>query len=500
MPRRKAAEGKNKPPPQHGQPRWTGPAALAAAAPDPKTEMFAALQLEHDGRPRPPARNRRDRVRLWALGAALVLLAMAFALPWLPLAPSDATPIDPDEKDAFSRAVRGASPAAWREFLERYPQGQFEQEAQRFYELARERSDFQAARSEDRIGGWSRFLELHPASTYRTYVEQRLEQLRAERARQPAPDPFRSAALAYSAASQANTEAAWRDFLAQHRDNAYSFAAYNNLGALLYGESDFAAAHDAFASAARLAPDNPRVQYNLGNTLLALGRIEQAQEAYQAALALDPAYAAAQEALEQASATRFTGRLMWDGEPVAGAEVEVLPDGAVRGRPALAARSDANGRFRLPELAPGEYTVRARMQRGELVLSGAQSLVVRGQWTPLLMELQQRIEPAPATEPQAGEPATVLAWSPVEGADHYIIDLYDFGFIGGPSQVQSVFQQQVEDPQLRLRRELAPGHEYRWRVRAYRGSNLIGISGSILLRTRRAGEPVAAPGRAGADG
>ena len=488
MARRVTTRIKNKLAPQGGQPRSSDSGAAVTEMLDPRSALLAELRIENEARSRPAAR--RAKALGWPVGGAALVLLLAFVLPWMRFGPSDATPVDPDEKSAFSRAVRAASAVAWDDFLSRYPNGQFHEEAQKFQALARERADFQWARQQNRIASWARFMRQHPDSAYRSFAEQSWQELRAQqhgqREQQAALDR-QAIPAAYSAANRANTAESWRAFLAEHSDNAYSYAAYNNLGALLYGASEFEAALESLQQAARLAPQNPRIQYNLGNTLLALGRIETARQAYEKALQLDPSYAAAQHALEQAIATRFSGRLVWDGQPVAGGEVEVVPDGTVHGSPAVAARSDSDGRFRLPELAPGEYTLRVRAQNGELVLSGSQKVTVRSEWSKLVLELQQEIEPAPPPPDMGGGQSTVLAWTPVAGASRYTVDLYDFGFADGPSQVQSVFQQDVEQPLLRLQRELAPGHEYRWRVRAFRGDNLIGLSRSIILHTRPAG-------------
>jgi tetratricopeptide (TPR) repeat protein/serine/threonine protein kinase len=66
---------------------------------------------------------------------------------------------------------------------------------------------------------------------------------------------------------------------------------YVNLGALLCDRKhDYVAAITAFQEALRLAPDEPRAHFNLGNALAAQGKVEEAEAAYRKAITLQPSW------------------------------------------------------------------------------------------------------------------------------------------------------------------------------------------------------------------
>jgi tetratricopeptide (TPR) repeat protein len=68
--------------------------------------------------------------------------------------------------------------------------------------------------------------------------------------------------------------------------------------ALLYAEAGtIDGVADHFAASARIRPESPRAQYNLGSARLLQGRREEARSAFERAVALDPAYANAHRAL-----------------------------------------------------------------------------------------------------------------------------------------------------------------------------------------------------------
>lgn len=72
------------------------------------------------------------------------------------------------------------------------------------------------------------------------------------------------------------------------------------LGVRLARDGDMRAAADHLREAARLAPDDPMIRYNLGTTLLALGRRTEAAREFEAALRLNPSFQEARANLERA--------------------------------------------------------------------------------------------------------------------------------------------------------------------------------------------------------
>lgn len=60
----------------------------------------------------------------------------------------------------------------------------------------------------------------------------------------------------------------------------------------LHEAGDFAAAAELYALALAVAPDQPRLRFSHGNALASLGRMEEAQEAWKAAIAAEPGLAA----------------------------------------------------------------------------------------------------------------------------------------------------------------------------------------------------------------
>lgn len=80
-------------------------------------------------------------------------------------------------------------------------------------------------------------------------------------------------------------EAAYRMFIASSPDNA---DAWHFLGLLLFQRRQLQPALDAMTQALSLAPANPGIHANLGNMLLDLGQHEQAAQALERAIMLDP--------------------------------------------------------------------------------------------------------------------------------------------------------------------------------------------------------------------
>lgn len=74
---------------------------------------------------------------------------------------------------------------------------------------------------------------------------------------------------------------------------------YNNLGAALAQAADYDEAAVWFGKAAKLAPKDVRIRYNLANTLFLASRIPEAESELKAVLALDPAHKMARERLQQ---------------------------------------------------------------------------------------------------------------------------------------------------------------------------------------------------------
>ncbi len=82
----------------------------------------------------------------------------------------------------------------------------------------------------------------------------------------------------------------YRSILAR---NPSAWMAHTNLGALEMDRGRLASALEHFRQAAALAPDQPRIPYDLGNALLKAGRRSEAAQAYAAAIRLRPDFTAA---------------------------------------------------------------------------------------------------------------------------------------------------------------------------------------------------------------
>jgi tetratricopeptide (TPR) repeat protein/mono/diheme cytochrome c family protein len=78
----------------------------------------------------------------------------------------------------------------------------------------------------------------------------------------------------------------------------------DDLGILFAQAGDLERSLQQFAESLRLRPDMPAVHYNVGNALLGLGRWEQAQRHFNAALARDPGYRLAAQGLARARLQR----------------------------------------------------------------------------------------------------------------------------------------------------------------------------------------------------
>ncbi len=72
------------------------------------------------------------------------------------------------------------------------------------------------------------------------------------------------------------------------RRDPNSAEAYKTMGNALFGKADYAGAIDAFRKALDLSPRDHEVHHNVATALQYLGRIEEAEEHYQAAVALKP--------------------------------------------------------------------------------------------------------------------------------------------------------------------------------------------------------------------
>ncbi len=92
-------------------------------------------------------------------------------------------------------------------------------------------------------------------------------------------------------------EARYRALLVRRPRDA---EAMHLLGLLAHQRGSHALALKEIGAAIALAPDKAHYRFNLGNALLALGRLEEASAAFRAALALEPAHLAARSNLAQA--------------------------------------------------------------------------------------------------------------------------------------------------------------------------------------------------------
>ena len=134
---------------------------------------------------------------------------------------------------------------------------------------------------------------------------------------------------------------------------------------LLFGEAEKALAH--FRESARLEPESPAAQYNVGTTLLQLGELDAAVTLFERALRLDPEYAPVHNNL--GAALRSQGRL-----------------------------EEAIGRFR--------QAVRTRPDDEDALYNLASTLTLQGEFTESIA-LYRRVL---ALLPEAPEPFAELAW------------------------------------------------------------------------------------------
>jgi Flp pilus assembly protein TadD len=67
-----------------------------------------------------------------------------------------------------------------------------------------------------------------------------------------------------------------------------SVSAHNNLGGLLFRQTDFSSAAEQFLAASRLEPGQPQHYANLGDALARIGKYSDAAQCYRQALQLDP--------------------------------------------------------------------------------------------------------------------------------------------------------------------------------------------------------------------
>ena len=99
----------------------------------------------------------------------------------------------------------------------------------------------------------------------------------------------------------ADKETLYRSTIDRNRD---CWMAYGNLGDLLAGRGESAAAIDCFQQALRIAPDFAEAHNDFGNLLASLGQIDEAIPHYQQALRIKPGFAAAHNNLGVALAKR----------------------------------------------------------------------------------------------------------------------------------------------------------------------------------------------------
>ena len=88
--------------------------------------------------------------------------------------------------------------------------------------------------------------------------------------------------------------------------SAFRGPALNHLGMAQFVLRRYEEAEATFRAAILQTPGKPRLHYNLGNSLLAVGRTEDAKRQYDRALTLDPTYQEAREALTAIAAEAST--------------------------------------------------------------------------------------------------------------------------------------------------------------------------------------------------